>query len=177
MECCGATSHASQFVRVSCIHQLVVPLCMFVCLPMPAIWWCAPVWRHILPMGGRQGLVYCRLCSRMLPPSRKDKARKLKQLQAELLTLEDDISAVTGRKALANQPEDAAALSAAAADGAEPGNDGYPAVLAGLPAPRLPSELLQMRLNGAVEVNGDHQPGSPQSGMSPDFRTDCFPAG
>ena len=112
----------------------------------------------------------------MLPPSRKDKARKLKQLQSELLTLEDDINAVAGRKALASQPEDAA-LSAAAADCAEPGSGGYPAVLAGLPAPRLPSELLHMRLNGAVEENGDHQPGSPQSGASPALRTGCFAAG
>ena len=95
--------------------------------------------------------------------SRKDKARKLKQLQAELLTLEDDINAVAGRKALEAQQEDAA-LSAAAADGSEPGSNGYPAVLAGFPVPRMPSELLQMRLNGTLEENGDHQPVSPQSG-------------
>ena len=95
---------------------------------------------------------------------RKDKARKLKQLQAELLTLEDDINAVAGRKALAPQPD--AALSAAAADGAEPANDGYPAVLAGLHAPQLPAELLQIRLNGHLEENGDHQPPSPQSGTA-----------
>ena len=94
--------------------------------------------------------------------SRKDKARKLQQLQAELLTLEDDINAVAGRKAQALHPDEAA-LSVAAADGAEPGSGSYPAVLAGLPAPQMPAELLHARL----EENGDHQPPSPQSGALP----------
>lgn len=112
----------------------------------------------------------------MLLVNRKDKARKLKQLQAELLTLEDDINAVAGRKALAAQLDDAA-LSAAAADGAEPSSDSYPAVLAGLPATQMPAELLQMRLNGALEENGDHQPPSPHSGAQPVSRQACLVAG
>ena len=80
------------------------------------------------------------------------------------MTLEDDINAVAGRKA--SQPTDMA-VSTAAANGTELTIEGGTPVPTGLPVPRLPAELLHMRLMAATEENGDHQPASPQSGTSP----------
>ena len=82
------------------------------------------------------------------------------------MTLEDDINAVAGRKASAAQLANPV-VDAAAANGAEPTSETGTPVPTGLPVPRLPAELLHMRLSAAMEENGDHQPASPQSGASP----------
>ncbi len=86
------------------------------------------------------------------------------------MTLEDDINAVAGRKAFGSQPADPVA-SAAAANGAKPGSEGGTPAPTGLPMSRMPAELLHIRLSAAIEENGDHQPASPQSGISPSHLT------